>query len=117
MLKPERRPSQNMAPQASDVLPQHATKPHGAGDTPMNTPANPVIAIAPRLGGARPIGRAGYPNAPHAATPGNTPSSLETMGRRIAGKLQSPPGGGGGGGSGATPGGGTGAPRIAPSYE
>jgi hypothetical protein len=84
----------------------------------MNTPAfNPPIA--PRLGGGgRPIGRGSSFGAgvAHAATPGNTPSSLETMGKRIAGRLQGTNTGAEGGketGASAI----TGGARIAPSYE
>ena len=51
----------------------------------MNTPA--FKTIAPRLNlGGRPIG-GGFGKVAHAATPRNTPSSLETMGKRIAGRL------------------------------
>lgn len=88
---------------------------------PANTPARPPpVAIAPRMGGGRPIGLAlnrAKAGAPHAMTPGNTPSSLETMGRRIVGRLQGD-GGNAGGRVGKIGGqdGGNGA-RIAPSYE
>ena len=87
----------------------------------MNTPAfNPPIA--PRLGGGRPIGRGSSfgAGAAHVATPGNTPSSLETMGKRIAGRLQGTNGANGGGaGDGKEMGASaiTGGARIAPSYE
>lgn len=70
-----------------DCLPRTPAKNRETGDTPMNTPA--FKTIAPRLnlgGGGRPIG-AGFGKVAHAATPGNTPSSLETMGKRIAGRL------------------------------
>jgi hypothetical protein len=98
----------------------------GTGDTctPTNTPA-PAFhpPIAPRLGGAgRPIGRGSFGGVAHAATPGNTPSSLETMGKRIAGRLQGTytPGSGPGVGDGEKETGGSaivGGARIAPSYE
>jgi len=84
----------------------------GPGETPMNTPAFKPVPIAPRLGG-RPIGR-GMGFVSHAATPGNTPSSLETMGKRIAGRLQ---GTSGTGENGEAKEGGGGGARIAPSYE
>lgn len=133
---------QRPVPRDTEILPFHTTKTRVVGDTPLNTPAQPVIAIAPRLaavagtgtgmgtggggggvggvlgggGGGRPIGRIGI--APHAATPGNTPSSLETMGRRIAGKLQGNKGPLSGSGVGSPgPGVGGGDTRIAPSYE
>jgi hypothetical protein len=70
-----------------DCFPRTTAKNRETGDTPMNTPA--FKTIAPRLNlGGRPIGGGlGFGKVAHAATPGNTPSSLETMGKRIAGRL------------------------------
>lgn len=129
LLKPETGHAPQVHTEAADAgaaarpgsrevktIPQPPYK--GGFGTPTNTPANPPpVAIAPRLGGGRPIGLSpgGGGGAPHAITPGNTPSSLETMGRRIAGKLQGNGCGGQAGGAGAAAG--SSSARIAPSYE
>jgi hypothetical protein len=73
-----------------DCFPRTPAKTRDIGATPMNTPAFKTIAPRLNLGGGngRPIGGGiGYGKVAHAATPGNTPSSLETMGKRIAGRL------------------------------
>jgi len=103
-----------------DCFPRTTCKHRETGDTPMNTPA--FKTIAPRLNlGGRPIGGSGgglgFGKVAHATTPGNTPSSLETMGKRIAGRLSGPglvsPVEGKETGASAIAGG----ARIAPSYE
>jgi len=105
-----------------DCFPRTTSKYRETGDTPMNTPA--FKTIAPRLNlGGRPIGGnvggngLGFGKVAHATTPGNTPSSLETMGKRIAGRLSgsglvSPVEGKETGASAIA-----GGARIAPSYE
>jgi len=105
-----------------DCFPRTTSKHRETGDTPMNTPA--FETIAPRLNlGGRPIGGnvggsgLGFGKVAHATTPGNTPSSLETMGKRIAGRLSgsglvSPVEGKETGASAIA-----GGARIAPSYE
>lgn len=125
--------TQRAIPRDTECLPYTNPKHRGVGDTPLNTPAQPIAPRLSALGGGplgtgtapgggggggrgmgRPIGRTG-PGLAHAATPGNTPSSLETMGRRIAGKLQGNKGAVGTSGVGSPGGGGD--TRIAPSYE
>jgi hypothetical protein len=101
-----------------DCFPRTMAKTRDIGDTPMNTPAFKTIAPRLKIGGGRPIGGGiGFGKVAHAATPGNTPSSLETMGKRIARRLS---------GSGPVSPGETketgasaiaGGARIAPSYE
>lgn len=105
----------------SYCLPPTPTATREVGGTPNNTPAFHIVPVALRMGGGRPIGSGGGGGGSyaHAATPGNTPSSLEAMGKRIAGKLQ---GGetlkGAGGGQGPSGGSSLGlGARIAPSYE
>jgi len=101
-----------------DCFPTTQLRNRRVGDTPMNTPAFKTIAPRLNLGGGRPIGGgSGFGKAAHAATPGNTPSSLETMGKRIAGRLSgagpTSPGESKETGASAIAGG----ARIAPSYE
>ena len=97
---------QNTPATATPSTPATAT--NGAGAAPADK-LPPTVKRPQFQGATRPIHPAMRKGVAHAATPGNTPNSLEKLTRRIASNLlgenngQSPNGMGGG--------------RIAPSYE
>ena len=116
--KPVVKPARATTISKTAHIPAHLAKRHDSA-TPFNTPADkvpvsaklPISAVRDQVAG-RPINAAsamrgrGIAPHPHAATPSNTPSSMERISRRIAQNLVV-------GATSSTPQGN----KIVPSYE